>query len=175
MVEDPTFSVPSGSPLYRDAMFPAGLQPDAEGVTPVHPVSYDMTRDLPDNILEMPDGKELHLGVFERDADGSAIVPLFADLKRHDMGPDLADAIDETGTGPSVWLTRPLWGLGSTDPYLHDGRATTIDEAIRAHGGDAAQVRDAYAGLTEEQCDQIVAFLDNLVLYRTPEEEEEHE
>ncbi|MGH7151634.1 MAG: hypothetical protein ACREIU_13090 [Planctomycetota bacterium] len=46
------------------------------------------------------------------------------DLKRHDMGPGLAEPIDEVGTGSSAFLTENLWGVGSTAPYLHDGRAT---------------------------------------------------
>jgi Di-haem oxidoreductase, putative peroxidase len=174
-VQDPVFHVPSQSPLYRDALFPAGLEPRAEGVDPIQAVSYDMTRDLPDNIVEKPDGEEIHLGVFAPDPQGRAAIPLYADLKRHEMGPELADAVDETGTGPSVWLTRPLWGIGSTDPYLHDGRATTLDEAIRAHGGEAATVRDAYAALGEDERAQLIAFLENMVLFRDEEDEEEAE
>jgi hypothetical protein len=174
-IQDPVFHVPSQSPFYRDAVFPGGLQPRAEGVDPVRAVSYDMTRDLPDNLVERPDGEEIHLGVFAPDVQGRAAIPLYADLKRHDMGPELADAVDETGTGPSVWLTRPLWGIGSTDPYLHDGRATTLDEAIRAHGGEAAAVHDAYAALAEGERAQLIAFLENMVLFRDEEDEEEAE
>jgi hypothetical protein len=136
-------------------------------------VTYDMTRDLPDNLVEKPDGEEIHLGVFAPNPQGQAAIPLYADLKRHEMGPALADAVDETGTGPSVWLTRPLWGIGSTDPCLHDGRATTLDEAIRLHGGEAATVRDAYVGLGESERGQLIAFLSNMVLFRDEEDEEE--
>jgi hypothetical protein len=174
-VQDPVFQVPSQSPFYRDAIFPAGLQPSEEGVDPIHAVSYDMTRDLLDNIIEKPDGEEVHLGVFAPDPAGHVAIPLYADLKRHDMGPELADAIDEIGTGPSVWLTKPLWGIGSTDPYLHDGRATTLDEAIVAHGGEAAAVRDAYVALGEAERSELIAFLENMVLFRDEEDEEEAE
>jgi len=174
-IEDPVFHVPSRSPLYREALFPGGQDPQAEGVDPIHTISYDMTRDLPDNIVEKPDGAEIHLGVFAADPQGRATVPLYGDLKRHDMGPELADAIDETGTGPSVWLTRPLWGIGSTDPYLHDGRATTLDEAIRLHGGESAAVRDTYVALAEGERAQLIAFLENMVLFRDEEDEEEAE
>lgn len=174
-IEDPVFHAPSRSPLYREALFPGGQDPQAEGVDPIHTISYDMTRDLPDNIVEKPDGAEIHLGVFAADPQGRATVPLYGDLKRHDMGPELADAIDETGTGPSVWLTRPLWGIGSTDPYLHDGRATTLDEAIRLHGGESAAVRDTYVALAEGERAQLIAFLENMVLFRDEEDEEEAE
>ena len=53
-----------------------------------------MTRDLPDNLVEMPDGREVPLGVFAPDPHGRAAIPLYADLKRHEMGPELADAVD---------------------------------------------------------------------------------
>jgi hypothetical protein len=172
-IEDPVFHVPSRSPFYRDALFPGGLQPRAEGVDPIRAISYDMTRDLLDNIVEKPDGEEIHLGVFASDPQGGATVPLYADLRRHDMGPELADPVDEIGTGASVWLTRALWGVGSTDPYLHDGRATTLDEAVRAHGGEAAAVRDAYAALGEGERAKLIAFLENMVLFRDEEDEEE--
>jgi CxxC motif-containing protein (DUF1111 family) len=61
-------------------------------------------------------------------------VALFGDLKRHNMGPGLAEPIDEVGTGASVFLTENLWGVSSTAPYRDDGRATTFTEAILEHG-----------------------------------------
>jgi CxxC motif-containing protein (DUF1111 family) len=172
-IDDPTFSTPSQNPLYRDAVFPGGLHPRAEGVDPTRSVSYDLTHDLPDNVILTASGEEVRLGVFATHPEGGAVIPLYADLKRHDMGPELADGVDETGTGPSVWLTRPLWGVGSTDPYLHDGRATTLDEAILAHGGEAAAARAAYGALGEAERVQIIAFLENMVLFRTLEDEED--
>jgi hypothetical protein len=174
-IDDPTFSTPSLSPLYRDAVFPGGLDPRAEGVDPLRAVSYDLTHDLPDNLILTASGEEVRLGVFATHPQGGAVIPLYADLKRHDMGPELADGVDETGTGPSVWLNRPLWGVGSTDPYLHDGRATTPDEAILAHGGEAAGAGAAYGVLGEAERAQIIAFLENMVLFRTLEDEEEEE
>jgi CxxC motif-containing protein (DUF1111 family) len=66
------------------------------------------------------------------------LVSLFSDLKRHDMGEALASPAPQ-GTIPArVFLTRPLWGLAETAPYLHDGRAPTVHEAIIHHGGEAA-------------------------------------
>ena len=171
-LENALYSVPSQNPFYRDVVFPADLRPRTEGVEPIRSVSYNLSRDLPDNVVVTPKGTEVRLGVFVPDQRGRVRIPLYADLKRHDMGPELADTMDETGTGPSVWLTRALWGVGSTDPYLHDGRATTLDEAIRAHGGEAAATRDRYKALGEEERLQLVAFLKNLVLFKTEEEEE---
>lgn len=97
---------------------------------------------------------------------GRAVVRLFGDLKRHDMGSVLAESIDEEGTGASVFLTENLWGVGSTAPYLHDGRATTLTEAILAHGGEAEAARSAFQTLSTQEQQDLIAFLDNLVLFK---------
>ena len=97
-------------------------------------------------------------------------VPIFAftDLKRHEMGTALSDAIDEVPpdgsdvVAASVWLTRSLWGVADTAPYLHDGRAATLDEAIGLHGGEAAGVRDAYLLLSNTEQASLRAFLVSL-------------
>lgn len=89
-----------------------------------------------------------------------AEVQLFSDLKRHDMGSGLADPFDDpTGVGASVFLTRPLWGLAESAPYLHDGRAATLPEAIMAHGGEAAQQRAEYSGLSPSAQADLHVFL----------------
>lgn len=46
-----------------------------------------------------------------------------------------------------MFLTEAPWGVGSTAPYLHDGRATTLTEAILEHGGAAAASRSAFLRL----------------------------
>ncbi|HZN32240.1 MAG TPA: di-heme oxidoredictase family protein [Pirellulaceae bacterium] len=37
----------------------------------------------------------------------------------------------------SEWRTPPLWGVADSAPYLHDGRAASLVEAIALHGGEA--------------------------------------
>lgn len=104
----------------------------------------------------------LHLFVDGDQPRGTGRVKLFSDLKRHDMGEALADAHPDTESDipQSVFLTRPLWGLAETAPYLHDGRAATIPEAILAHGGEAQGARDAFASLSaEEQADMHIFLL----------------
>lgn len=97
----------------------------------------------------------------------SSDVQLFSDLKRHDMGPELADAVDDPdGVGRQRWLTRPLWGLAESPPYLHDGRAATIPDAIRAHGGEAAAQQAAFVALPPEGQADLHIFL--LSLTREP-------
>jgi CxxC motif-containing protein (DUF1111 family) len=70
-----------------------------------------------------------------------------------------------------VFLTENLWGVGSTAPYLHDGRATTITEAILEHGGEAAASKTAFTRLGAQQQADVIAFLENLVLFKIPEED----
>jgi hypothetical protein len=156
---------------YRDVTFPAGQDPVARGVDPRFPVKFDLTRDQPDNIIENEDGTIVRLGSFARDSRGRAIVELFSDLRRHNMGSRLAEAIDEVGTGPAAFLTRALWGLGSTAPYLHDGRATTVTEAILEHGGEAAASRSAFLARSGDDQGALLAFLGNLVLFKLEESE----
>jgi hypothetical protein len=172
-LDDPIFSEPSQGATHRDARFPAGQDPVAMGVDPRQAVRFDLTRDQPDNVLHNDDGSvRYRLGSLRVDPiSRKAMVELGGDLKRHDMGPGLAEAVDETGTGASVFLTENLWGVGSTAPYLHDGRATTLTEAILEHGGEAAASRAAFTRLGAQQQADVIAFLENLVLFKLPEEE----
>lgn len=90
-------------------------------------------------------------------------VPLFSDLKRHDMGPELAES---TGSALDSWFITPrLWGIADSAPYLHDGRATTLTDAILAHGGEGQAARDGFVAL--DQVDQV-AILTFLKRLRTP-------
>lgn len=61
------------------------------------------------------------------------------------------------------WRTPPLWGVADSAPYLHDGRAATLLEAIAMHGGEAEASRDAFLSLPVEQQQAVVAFLETLV------------
>jgi len=89
-------------------------------------------------------------------------VRLFSDLKRHDMGADLAETHASGAIAEASFLTRPLWGLAVTAPYLHDGRAGTVDEAIRLHGGDAATSAQRYEEGTDDDRRGLLAFLHSL-------------
>jgi len=105
---------------------------------------------------------------FDENGVGGVRVPLFADLKRHDMGDDLAESFD--GASAQVnreFTTARLWGVADTEPYLHDGRATTLTDAILMHGGDAESIRDAFAALPKDEQSKVVSFLRTL---RTPED-----
>ena len=96
-----------------------------------------------------------------------AIQP-YTDLLLHDMGPELADSLAEGDADGAEWRTAPLWSVGLTpevngaEAYLHDGRARTLDEAIRWHGGEGEASRDAYLALTPAERDAVVAFVRSL-------------
>ena len=88
-------------------------------------------------------------------------VPLFSDLLLHDMGA-LGDGIAQSDAGPRDMRTAPLWGLRASAPYLHDGRAPSVDAAIRAHAGEGTAARDRYLRLREQQRRQLLEFLNSI-------------
>lgn len=100
---------------------------------------------------------------FNPSPGGGLDVPLFSDLKRHDMGAGLAENFGSELD--REFITARLWGVADTAPYLHDGRATTLTEAILAHGGEALAARNGFAALSTPQRIQVLTFLKRL---RTP-------
>ena len=188
-VNNPIFREPSRNPDFRDRRFPAGQHPLAAGLDPDFPVSFNITRDQSENIIRAPDGRIIaRLGSFRKDDAGRALVDLYSDLKRHDLGAEVTEPVDETaspvptvpgafqgGVGVSTFLTRPLWGVGSTGPYMQDGNSTTLTEAIERHGGEAAPSRTQFRALPEASRADVIAFLNNLVLFKLEEEGAEEE
>jgi CxxC motif-containing protein (DUF1111 family) len=88
-------------------------------------------------------------------------VALYSDLLLHHMG-SLGDGIAQAAAQPDEMRTAPLWGLRGRSPFLHDGRASTIDEAIRLHDGEADAARGRYIQLTPQQQKEILAFLNSI-------------
>jgi len=114
--------------------------------------------------------------------NGTVDVPLFSDLQTHEMGSCLSDptmwhgsplpaqGTDVAGinTVPSQFLTRPLWGVADTGPWLHDGRARSLREAILLHGdtsdpqcaGSSAEpVIKVFRALSPQDQQAVVRFL----------------
>ncbi|MDH3402228.1 MAG: hypothetical protein OES32_04900 [Acidobacteriota bacterium] len=108
---------------------------------------------------------------FEPAPGGGVFVPLFADLKRHRMGPRLAESFERADLEQDEFTTARLWGVADTAPYLHDGRATTLFEAIELHGGEAQAARDAFLALPESARERLLKFLSRLRVPRRPNEE----
>jgi CxxC motif-containing protein (DUF1111 family) len=89
---------------------------------------------------------------------------VYTDFKRHDLGSAFHER-EYDGTIRREFLTTPLWGVGSTAPYGHDGRSINLVEVILRHGGEAARARDAFAALSRAEQNQVVAFLNSLILF----------
>lgn len=116
------------------------------------------------------------LRVVERN-DGSGHPPLkqaagqsfvvrnfFADMKRHDLGPSFHER-NYDGTMQTKFMTEPLWGVGSSPPYGHDGRSINLREVILRHGGEAQRSRDAFAALNPIAQATVLEFLNSLILF----------
>jgi cytochrome c peroxidase len=93
---------------------------------------------------------------------------IFADFKRHDLGPAFHE-IQFDGSVRREFMTEPLWGVGSTAPYGHDGRSINLREVILRHGGEASASRERFAWLHEQDQAAIEAFLQSLVLFPPPD------
>lgn len=89
---------------------------------------------------------------------------IFTDFKRHDVGPGFYER-NWDGTIQKEFLTRALWGVGSTGPWGHDGRSVTLDDVILRHGGEAQRSRDAYAALPKVESEALQDFLNSLMLF----------
>jgi CxxC motif-containing protein (DUF1111 family) len=90
----------------------------------------------------------------------------YTDLLLHDMGPELDDLYTEGAASTSEWRTPPLWGIGlqanlqgGQALYLHDGRASTLRDAIALHGGEAAASRSRFEALAPDRQEQLLRFL----------------
>jgi CxxC motif-containing protein (DUF1111 family) len=101
---------------------------------------------------------------------------LYSDLLLHEMGEGLGGGgggfygeepsadpdFDGGSTSPSEWRTPPLWGVADSAPYLHDGRAATLAEAIKLHSGQATSSVNRFANLSDVQQEELIAFLNTL-------------
>lgn len=89
---------------------------------------------------------------------------IFTDFKRHDLGPNFHERLYD-GTVRKEFMTTALWGVGSTPPYGHDGRSMTLHDVILRHGGEAQAARDAYAALGRLDRQDLLDFLNSLILF----------
>jgi hypothetical protein len=105
-------------------------------------------------------------------AYGKIAVPLYSDLKRHHMGENLKEPITQkTDGGQDIseyeFLTRPLWGVADTAPWMHDGRALTLTDAILMHDGKDSEAKEAvtkFKNLSDNDKLALRTFLSSLRL-----------
>ena len=86
-------------------------------------------------------------------------VRAFTDLLLHDMGPELDDLLAEGAADSAEWRTAPLWSLPKQGPYMHDGRAATLQEAVQWHGGEADSSRQAFRQLNRDDQATLIVYL----------------
>ncbi|MFZ5553443.1 MAG: di-heme oxidoredictase family protein [Bacteroidota bacterium] len=93
----------------------------------------------------------------------------YTDLLLHDMGTGLDDGYTEGMAKTGEWKTPPLWGLGLSPSsqggsyyLMHDGRATSIEEAILMHGGEAQNSKSLYEALSSGEKQKLLKFLESL-------------
>jgi CxxC motif-containing protein (DUF1111 family) len=103
---------------------------------------------------------QCHVPVLQT-ADGID-VHAYTDLLLHDVAAPDSPGIEDGDAGIGDFRTPPLWGIGRTAPYFHDGRAETLEEAIAAHAGEASSARGQVAELTAAQRAALLAFLESL-------------
>lgn len=60
------------------------------------------------------------------------------------------------------WRTPPLWGTRDSGPWMHDGRAATLDEAVRLHGGEGSVSAAKYTSMPMTDQQLVIAFLESL-------------
>ena len=121
------------------------------------------------------------------------VAGIFSDLLLHDMGGELGDtgsydvfipnstpegdviepvglpghqnreARQVTGATRQEWRTPALWGVRDSAPYLHDGRAENLEQAIAMHGGESAGSAQKFFALSDAERFQVVSFMKSLI------------
>lgn len=136
---------------------------------------------MPEHLPALEDvqaGKELFRSVGCADChqpEVGQVKGLYSDLLLHRMGQSLEgggdyndapledpDFSNGTGPHPTEWRTPPLWGVSRSAPYLHDGRAKTLTEAISLHGGQGTDSAKRFHALSPTDQKRLLAFLNTL-------------
>ena len=128
-------------------------------------VGKDLRPDAVDAVLEIDLSQ--FASELKKDENGHYLIPVFSDLRRHDMGEDGEldnEVIIQGGVPTEQWMTRRLWGFASEPPFLHHGRATLISDAIKAHGGSAQGAKNRFLNLSKEDQDALIAFLRTMTI-----------
>jgi CxxC motif-containing protein (DUF1111 family) len=123
-------------------------------------------------------GKKLFFSIGCADChtpDMGSVSGMYSDLLLHRMGTELEGAgggynspppnlpvSPGNGLEPDEWRTPPLWGVADSAPYMHDGRAATLEEAIRLHAGQAAAATGRFERMGQPSQAQLIAFLKSL-------------
>jgi len=177
---------PLGKPGYQAGGYDLTLEQCDQITAFVASLPRPVERQPEESLLreDSVEGKQLFLRVGCADChmpDVGEVKGLYSDLLLHDMGQPLEgggsyndiplppdDPKDPTKPPHSEppqageWRTPPLWGVADSAPYLHDGRAFTLEQAIEQHGGQGKRAARNFALLTKREQGQLIAFLRTL-------------
>jgi CxxC motif-containing protein (DUF1111 family) len=172
---------PLGKPSYQPVALDLTIEQCDQITSFVASLPRPVER-LPDDSLsrnQVSAGKQLFHRIGCADChlpEVGGIEGLYSDLLLHDMGQQLEgggsyndpppqtvpDTTPGDGPSPGEWRTPPLWGVADSAPYLHDGRAPTLEKAIELHQGQAARSAQNFAALGNNEQAWVVAFLRTL-------------
>jgi CxxC motif-containing protein (DUF1111 family) len=168
----------AASPLAPDSK-PKGLDMTEEECDAL--VAY--VRNLPAPAVVEPSGSSAMTSILEgrwtfieigcadcHTPDLGSVQGIYSDLLLHEMGEALADpgvyygnSASPSAARSTEWRTPPLWGVRDSGPYMHDGRAETLEEVVSLHGGQAALSARKFTALNPRGRSLLKAFLNTLV------------
>ena len=124
------------------------------------PLNTEISTTLAESKKTLVVDLEDYVSKLEKDEDGNYLIPIWSDLKRHDMGPKLDNERPlQKGVPTNYWLTKKLWGFYSEPPFLHHGRANLLNDVIEMHQGDAKISSNAYFELDSSEQQYLIEFL----------------
>jgi Di-haem oxidoreductase, putative peroxidase len=141
--------------------------------SPFNPAGNMRVGDAPTLVVDLT-SENLPGPRLKPDARGIVWVPAFTDLKLHDITTGASDPnaepLDQNQTigtpkffaGNTKFITRKLWGVGNSGPYMHHGKFTTMREAILAHSGEALSSRQSFDALPTYDRDCVIEYLKSL-------------
>ena len=88
---------------------------------------------------------------------------IYSDFRHHDLGSAFHQPRFDGGV-TTRFCTPPLWGVGTSAPYGHDGASLDLPAVIERHAGEATSAALAYGALTQFEQADLLVFLRGLVL-----------
>lgn len=101
----------------------------------------------------------MQTGTSDIPAVSNKTVFFYSDFLLHDMGEGMSDGVLDGDAAPREFKTPVLRGMRFFKEFLHDGRASTIQQAIQLHDGEGAAIRDAFLSLSQSDQQKIVLFI----------------
>jgi len=110
---------------------------------------------------EMAESGSYNGGGSGDDDDEPLVPPAAVGIAAGTPAPRTAPAL--RGANRQEWRTPPLWGFRDSAPYLHDGRAQTLEQAVAMHGGQGSAAAQAFFALSPRERLALEGFLKSLV------------